>query len=101
RRDGGRRVCHQDARDVPALVRGLAQVPHRYQLRALPAARAARLVGDPFRAEVVLMSRPGRIISVLCLGLLAAVLAAPVYRPELRRAETWQRMASPGRLSSA
>jgi hypothetical protein len=47
------------------------------------------------------MSTPGRVISALCLGLLAALLAAPLYRPELRRAETWQRMASPGGLSSA
>jgi hypothetical protein len=47
------------------------------------------------------MSATRWVVTVLSLALIGAVLAAPLYRPELRRASTWQRMASPGELSAA
>ncbi|MFO0842279.1 MAG: cytochrome c3 family protein [Gemmataceae bacterium] len=47
------------------------------------------------------MSAAGRVLTGLSVAVLGGLLvAAPVFRPELRRAEVWQRMASPGRLSS-
>lgn len=42
-----------------------------------------------------------RIVLVLTIAVVAGLLAGPLYRPELRRARTWQPMASPGRLSPA
>ena len=48
------------------------------------------------------MKPPGRVVvAAMLVAVAAAVLSAPLYRPELRRASTLQQAASPGRLSQA